>query len=60
MKLNSYFLKTGTCLQTRFTADATSRMNHNNRNNTPSPILQLTVPFPLFQTAWKQIMILAI
>jgi hypothetical protein len=47
-------------LHTRFTADAASRMNHNNRNNTPSPVLQLTVPFPLFQTDCKQIMILAV
>ena len=48
MNFNSCFPKTGTSLQTIFTADLTGKMNHNNRNNTPSPTLQLTVPFPLF------------
>jgi hypothetical protein len=53
MKLNSFFLKTGTFLQTIFTADSTGKMNHSNRNNTSSPTLQLTVPFPLFRRVWK-------
>jgi hypothetical protein len=53
MKVNSFFLKTGTFLQTIFTADATGKMNHNNRNNTPFSTLQLTVPFPLFRSVWK-------
>jgi len=53
MQLHSCFLKTGTPLQTVFTADATGKMNHNYGNNAPSPILQPTVHVPLFQTVWK-------